>query len=133
MNQSGRIEFDDLVSRNVEAIGRIEQAAHSRRPRTDIISDSMAGFCGRPLFVYVHCIWFGGWLLWNGALGTPKQWRFDAPPFSALTLVVGLEAIFLSSFILISQNRLRRVSDQRNHLDLQINLLAEQESSQMLV
>jgi uncharacterized membrane protein len=129
----GPTAFDELVAKNVEAIARIEQAAHSRRTRADIISDHIAGFCGRPMFVYVHCAWFAVWLTWNTLSSAPKGLRFDPPTFNMLTLAVSLEAIFLSSFILISQNRQQKVADQRNHLDLQINLLAEQESSQMLV
>jgi len=125
--------YDELIQRNVEAIAKIEQAEHAKRTRADIISDAVAGFCGRPLFVYVHIVLFGGWLIWNGTHTVPPHLRFDKAPFNVLTLVVSLEAIFLSAFILISQNRQQRVADQRNHLDLQINLLAEQESSQMLV
>jgi uncharacterized membrane protein len=124
--------LDEIVGKNVEAISRIEQAAHANRTNADIVSDLIAGFCGSTLFVYVHCLLFGGWLLWNGLPMVPKGLRFDQPPFNVLTLVVSLEAIFLSSFILISQNRQQRTADHRNHLDLQINLLAEQENSQML-
>jgi uncharacterized membrane protein len=71
--------------------------------------------------------------VYNTIAAVPKASKFDLPPFNILTLVVSLEAIFLSTFILNSQNRQRRIADHRNHLDLQINLLAEQENSQMLV
>ncbi|MEO8613955.1 MAG: DUF1003 domain-containing protein, partial [Luteolibacter sp.] len=57
---------------------------------------------------------------------------FDPFPFNFLTLTVSLEAIFLSTFILISENTRSRNDDRRNHLDLQINLLAEQENTKML-
>lgn len=127
-----KASFDSLVAKNVEAIARIEEAAHARRTRTDIISDSVARFCGSPGFVYVHLLLFGGWLLFNSLRAVPRSLHFDNPPFNELMLFVSLEAIFLSSFILISQNRQQRLADQRNHLDLQINLLAEQETSQML-
>lgn len=128
-----KADFDQLVRRNVEAVGRIEQASHSNRTRADVVSDAIAGFCGSTLFVYVHIGWFGAWLLWNTLRIVPHRWQFDPPSFNMLTLTVSLEAIFLSTFILISQNRQQRLADQRNHLDLQINLLAEQESSQMLM
>jgi len=127
-----KASFDSLVVKNVEAIARIEKAAHARRTRADMISDSVAGFCGSPVFVYVHLLLFGGWLLVNSLGAVPRSLHFDKPPFNELMLFVSLEAIFLSSFILISQNRQQRLADQRNHLDLQINLLAEQETSQML-
>jgi uncharacterized membrane protein len=72
-------------------------------------------------------------MTWNSLPIIKPQYRIDPPPFSYFTLVLSAEAIFLSSFILMSQNRQQRISDQRNHLDLQINMLAEQENSQMLV
>jgi uncharacterized membrane protein len=125
--------LDDLIRKNVEAIARIEAAALSNRSRADIVADAIAGFCGSMGFIYVHCVAIVGWLVWNTTQLTPPNWRFDPPPYNALMLVAGVEAIFLSTFILISQNRQQRAADQRNHLDLQINMLAEQENSQMLI
>lgn len=72
---------------------------------------------------------FGIWVVINALPGVS---HFDPFPFTFLTLVVSLEAIFLSSFILISQNLETRVSERRNNLDLQINLLTEQENTKML-
>ena len=80
-------------------------------------------------FVWVHVVWFGIWVLINVLPGMP---HIDPFPFTFLTLVVSLEAIFLSTFILISQNHDTRISERRNHLDLQINLLSEQENTEML-
>ncbi len=131
-NEVARSEFEDLLRKNVDAITRIEQAAQASRTRADIVADAIAGFCGSIAFVWVHCLFFGGWLLWNGLSLFPHPSRIDPPPFSVLNLIVSLEAIFLSTFILVSQNRQQRTADQRNHLDLQINILAEQETSHML-
>jgi uncharacterized membrane protein len=83
-------------------------------------------------FIYVHVVWFGGWMLWHFLPGLPQTVHIDPYPFQFLTFVVSLEAIFLSTFILISQNRQNRISALHNHLDLQINLLSEQENSKML-
>ena len=81
-------------------------------------------------FIFLHLIWFAVWLLLNmKAKGTST---FDPFPFSLLTMIVSLESIFLSLFILMSENRSSRVADERNHLDLQINLLAEDENTKML-
>ena len=132
-SKAAAAEFDNLIKWNVETITRIEQAVHNSRSKADVVSDAIAGFCGSTLFVYVHIVVFAAWLALNTMAILPKSARFDPPPFNMLTLVVSLEAIFLSTFILISQNRQQRAADQRNHLDLQINMLAEQESSQMLV
>ena len=76
--------------------------------------------------------WFGLWIAWSTLPIVPNEWRIDPFPFTFLTFVVSLEAIFLSTFILISQNHEERLAQRRNHLDLQINLLSEQENSQML-
>jgi uncharacterized membrane protein len=120
---------DDLTLRNVETVARIEQAYLEQRSTGERLSDLIARFCGSMTFVWFHVILFGGWILWNVAPGTK---HFDPFPFQFLTLTVSLEAIFLTTFILISQNRQSEIADRRNMLDLQINLLAEQENSKML-
>ena len=79
----------------------------------------------------LHALWFTIWVLLNAGL-VPAIKPFDPFPYSFLTLVVSLEAIFLSTFVLISQNHQSRLADKRAHLDLQINMLAEQESTLML-
>jgi uncharacterized membrane protein len=93
------------------------------------MADAIAQFCGSFTFVWVHLIWFIAWIVINVIPGLPK---FDPYPFTFLTLIVSLEAIFLSTFILISQNQDARISERRNHLDLQINLLTEQENTKVL-
>jgi uncharacterized membrane protein len=80
-------------------------------------------------FVWAHLIGFAAWIVINIIPGVA---HFDPFPFTFLTLIVSLEAIFLSTFILISQNQETRLSERRNHLDLQINLLAEQENTKKL-
>lgn len=119
----------ELTRQNVQAIAKLEQATKEQRTRADRIAERIANFCGSMRFVWVHIVWFGGWLLVNTMPGLP---HFDAFPFTFLTLVVSLEAIFLSTFILINQNDQTRLSEKRNHLDLQINLLTEQENTKML-
>jgi uncharacterized membrane protein len=82
-------------------------------------------------FVWVHVVWYAGWIGANLDL-VPGVRTFDPYPFSFLTLVVSLEAIFLSLFVLNSQNRMTREADRRAHLDFQVNLLAEQENTKTL-
>jgi uncharacterized membrane protein len=120
---------DELTRRNVEAVQQLERAAKEERTRTDRVAEAIANFCGSMTFVWVHVVWFGGWILVNLIPGFP---HIDPFPFTFLTLVVSLEAIFLSTFILISQNHDAKISERRNHLDLQINLLSEQENTQMI-
>jgi uncharacterized membrane protein len=117
-----------LLARNVAAVAQIEAAERTRRTRSERFSDAIARMAGTAWFAWLHVAWFAAWLGWNA--GLVPRWRpVDPFPFSFLTLVVSLEAIFLSIFVLISQNNLTRQSDRRAQLDLQINLLAEQESS----
>ena len=121
---------DQLTERNVTVIRELEEAAKEERTRTDRFAEAIANFCGSMTFVWVHVVWFGIWILINVI---PRLPHIDPFPFTFLTLVVSLEAIFLSTFILISQNHDSKISERRNHLDLQINLLSEQENTQMLV
>jgi len=120
---------EDLTKRNVELIRELEEAAKRERRPADRIAEAIARFCGSMKFVWVHVIWFGGWIVFNVIPGVP---HIDSFPFTFLTLVVSLEAIFLSTFILISQNLDTRITERRHHLDLQINLLSEQENTKMI-
>ncbi len=119
----------DVTRENVQAMRKLDELAVARRTVADRIAEFVARFCGSITFVWIHTVWFAVWLLWNALPGLP---HFDPYPFTFLTLCVSLEAIFLSSFILISQNYEMRISERRNHLDLQINLLSEQENTKML-
>lgn len=120
---------DQLTQRNIECVRELEEAANQERSNSDRVADVIAKFCGSMTFVWVHMIWFGGWIIVNTI---PRLPHIDPFPFTFLTLVVSLEAIFLSTFILISQNHDSKISERRNNLDLQINLLSEQENTQML-
>ncbi len=125
---SGTKDLEKEINKNIEAIAKIEEEQSDQRSLGERVSDAIAAFCGSMVFVYVHVIWFGGWIILNLIL----KFQFDPFPFTFLTLVVSLEAIFLSTFILISQNHEAKVTDRRNHLDLQINMLAEQENTKMI-
>jgi uncharacterized membrane protein len=82
------------------------------------------------VFVYLHIVWFSAWILLNtGRVGVRS---FDPFPYGLLTMVVSLEAIFLSTFVLISQNRLSEEAEHRADLDLHIGLLTEHELTRVL-
>jgi uncharacterized membrane protein len=119
----------DVTRENVRAMRRLEELAVEQRTVADRIAEFVAKFCGSIAFVWIHVAIFGAWILWNVLPALP---HFDPYPFTFLTLCVSLEAIFLSSFILIAQNYEMRVTERRSQLDLQINLLAEQENTKML-
>lgn len=92
------------------------------------MSDAVTAVAGSAAFLVVHVIWFGVWL----ALNLTREPPFDPFPFPFLTLLVSLEAIILTGMVLMTQNRMTRQAEKRAHLDLQINLLAEQELTTML-
>jgi len=120
---------DELTEQNVRTIADLERAAQAHQTSADRVADRITRFCGSMPFVWVHVVWFTVWILGNTEfLAKP----IDPYPFSFLTLVVSLEAIFLSTFIMISENRQGRIDERRSHLDLQINLLAEQENTKTL-
>jgi uncharacterized membrane protein len=116
--------------RNIAAICEMEKKALARRSLPERIGDIVAIQAGRPWFIVVHLVWFAIWVLMN--MDAHGKSTFDPFPFSLLTMIVSLESIFLSLFILMSQNRSGLQADQRNHLDLQINLLSEDENTKML-
>ena len=118
----------DLTERNIALIGELEAVAKAKRSFTDRVVDQITCFCGNVAFIWAHLALFTIWIVLNLTHVT----HFDHYPFSLLTLVVALEAIFLVSFILISDNRQARLLERRGHLDLQINLLSEQENTKIL-
>jgi uncharacterized membrane protein len=116
----------DPIRENVEAVAKLEQDFDRKRSVSERIADAIANFSGSLSFVVIHIVIFGLWILINAG-GIPFIPRFDPFPFMLLAMSVSMEAIFLSTFVLIKQNRMSRRADQRAHLDLQINLLAERE------
>jgi len=120
----------DVIERNIVKITNLRRKAERQRGLQGRVADLITDFSGSLAFVYVHVVWFAGWILANtGWFGFPP---FDPFPYGLLTMVVSLEAIFLSAFVLISQNRLSDESDRRADLDLQIGLLTEHELTRVL-
>lgn len=128
LNQQAAGNVEELTAENVRAIAALDAEAQKHVSTADRIAAHITRFCGSMAFVWVHVAWFTVWIIWNTMLPT----KIDPYPFSFLTLVVSLEAIFLSTFIMIAENRQERVDERRSHLDLQINLLSEQENTKML-
>ena len=119
-----------VVAKNISALLHLRKQEEAAKSAREHVADSITAFSGSMLFVLLHVIWFSGWVLWNGDwVGIPP---FDPYPFGMLTTIVSLEAIFLSTFVLITQNRQAQAADRRADLDLQINLLAEHEITRLL-
>lgn len=113
---------------NIQAVVDLEQQALLHRTPVDRFTDAISGAAASPAFITLHAALVVLWLAGNMRASQP----FDPYPYSLLTLVLSIEAIFLTGFVLMSQNRMRRQADKRAHLDLQINLLAEQELTAIL-
>jgi len=119
------------VDKNIEAIRKLENETLQRLSTVEHIADNITAFAGSSPFIVLHVLWFGVWIFINsGVISTVTP--FDPFPFSFLTLIVSLEAIFLTLLVLMSQNRMTKEADKRVHLDLQINMLAEQETTLIL-
>ncbi|MFC4639070.1 DUF1003 domain-containing protein [Deinococcus hohokamensis] len=108
----------------------MHQSAEARRSTQDRVADTITRFTGSMLFVYLHLVIIGGWVVVN--LGLVGIKPFDPYPFGLLTMGGSLEAIFLSTFVLISQNRMTAVASKRAELDLQVNMLTEHELTQLI-
>jgi uncharacterized membrane protein len=119
-----------VVHRNIAAMAQVRAEADRRRTAQERIADAITRFAGSMRFVYIHALLYGGWIVIN--LGwIPGVKRFD-PTFVALAMVASVEAIFLSTFILISQNRAMAMSNRQAELDLQISLLTEHELTRLI-
>jgi uncharacterized membrane protein len=119
-----------VIEQNIHTIANIRQATANRRTREERLADIITDLSGRMYFIYFHVLWFAIWIVINLGLFGFKP--FDPFPFGLLTMIVSLEAIFLSAFVLISQNRLSAEADRRADLDLQMDLLTEHELTRAL-
>jgi uncharacterized membrane protein len=114
----------EVVHRNIDSLLQRRKEAEEESTRSEKIADAVTGFTGSMTFVVIHLVLFGTWISWNvGLLGLPE---FDES-FVVLAMFASVEAIFLSTFVLISQNRMNARADERADLDLQISLLTEHE------
>jgi uncharacterized membrane protein len=121
----------EVVHRNIKELCDHRQRHERKLSVSERIANKVAQFTGTTAFLYINAAFFFLWITLNmHAFGLKP---FDPFPFGMLTTVVSLEAIFLSLFVLLSQNRMQKLADQQSELDLQINLLAEHELTRILV
>ena len=124
-------DAEETVRENVRQLGAIERAARARDSRQDRVADRITRFSGSMAFVWLHVALFTFWIVAN--LGyIPGVRKFDPYPFELLTMSVSLEAILLSTFVLLSQNRAQEIADSRQKLDLHMNLLTEEKATILL-
>ncbi len=117
----------DHVAKTIEDILRVETL---ERTRTERVADAITGFFGSIVFIWLHVLWFTLWIVLN-----LSWWGFkplDPFPFTFLTMIVSLEAIFLSAFILMSENRQGRLADRRSRVNLEVDMIAEREITKLM-
>ena len=119
-----------VAAENIQAVARLQARAQQRRTPAQRLGDWITLRAAQESSVAVHLVWFITWVAINSGLTFIKP--FDPFPFTLLTTVVSLEAIFLTLFVLASENRLTQDAERRGQLDLQVNLLAEQEMTTVL-
>jgi uncharacterized membrane protein len=112
------------------AFGAIKAQHASRLTRIEKFADRLTWVASSTPFLVGHLLWFGGWIAWN--MGTFGLRPFDPFPFGLLTLVVSLEAIFLSIFVLMAQVRESAIAELREEVTLQVNLRTEAEVTKVL-
>ncbi len=122
---------EEMPLERSEEIVQLEQRDRIAMNLSDRIAGTITAFSGSMIYVGLHVVWFGGWMLFN--LGCFGLKPFDPFPFSLLTMIVSLEAIFLSAFVLISQNKQALQADRRAKIDLQVNMIAERETTKILI
>jgi uncharacterized membrane protein len=116
---------------NIEAVARLEREFLEKRTGADRLGDWVANFAGSMKFVLVHVLGFIAWVLVNAGWVRAIP-PFDPFPYVLLTMTVSMEAVLIATFVLMKQNRMSRRADQRDHLNLQIDLLAEKEITKIL-
>ena len=122
--------LNSAMQRNIDTLRERRAQENASAPLEARIAQRITRFCGSMSFVYLHAVLYGGWLLLNSG-AVPGVTPSD-PTFVTLAMVASVEAIFLSTFVLISQNRMAEAADRRAELDLQVSLLAEQEITKLV-
>ncbi|MBV9469353.1 MAG: DUF1003 domain-containing protein [Abitibacteriaceae bacterium] len=119
----------ELTQKNVETIALLEKATYEHRTLGEKVADWFAATIGSWPFIIGQSIVLGVWIAFN-VFAWIKHW--DPYPFILLNLALSFQAAYASPIIMMSQNRQARLDERRNHLDLQINLLSEQENTEIL-
>jgi uncharacterized membrane protein len=122
--------LNTALFRNIDALKRHHDEQRRKAGFHERLADAITGFAGSFAFIYLHLCIFGFWILANlGWIAGVPIWD---PQFVILGMAASVEAIFLSTFVLISQNRMAREQGRRAALDLQIGLLAEHEVTRLI-
>lgn len=122
---------DDSSQIKRQIFRSLEAKSLRSRPLATRIADTLTNRTSTPTFLFLNALIFIVWISYNSGM-LPSAVPFDPYPFGFLTMAVSLEAIFLSIFVLVSQNRAAQIATLRDELNLRINLIAEQEITKIL-
>lgn len=128
-NEKAASGMAEVMQRNISTLLMRKEVENRNQPLQLRLADAITRFTGSMTFVYIHLALFAAWIVSN-LPATPFP-KFD-PTFVVLAMVASVEAIFLSTFVLISQNRMATQADKRADLDLQVSLLAEHEVTRLV-
>jgi uncharacterized membrane protein len=121
--------IEELTRKNVGVVAEMEKASQNVRTRGERLADSIAALVGSWTFILIQSALLALWVGLN-LLGWIRHW--DPYPFILLNLALSFQSAYAAPILMISQNRQAKLSERRHHLDLQINMLAEQETTQIL-
>ena len=122
--------LNSALARNIDALKQRHDEEARNAGLQERMAQAITRFTGSYAFVYLHLAWIGFWVIANLG-GVPGIAPWD-PSFVILAMIASVEAIFLSTFVLITQNRMAAENDRRDALDLQISLLAEHEVTKLI-
>jgi uncharacterized membrane protein len=124
------VSREENIKDRRQAIKSFKAKANAKRKPAEKFADLLTSKFGSMTFLILNLIWFASWIVINKGMTSIKP--FDPYPFSFLTMVVSLEAIFLAIIVLISQNRESKVAEVREEIDLQLNTVTEEELTKLI-
>jgi len=122
----------DFIAQNVEAVLAFYAREERKMTPAQRLLERVSGFLGQPRYLVCILLFVPAWILGNGLAGALGLRCWDAPPYYWLQGIISLGALLTGTVVLINQNRLGKVEEQRAHLDLQVNLLAEQKTTKLI-
>ena len=122
----------DPTSQNIEAVLDFYTREEQKITRSQRILERISNFVGQPVFIGFILVFVAVWMVANVVLRRLGMAEFDPPPFSWLQGIVGLGALLTATVVLTKQNRLAKLAERREHLDLKVTLLTEQKAAKLI-
>ncbi len=120
------------IGQNIAAVHDFYTREENKRSAPQRHAEIISNFVGRPVFVYAILVFVSLWIGINFSLLASQRLPFDEPPFIWLQGILGLAALLVTTVVLIKQNRIAKLSEQRDHLDLKMTMLIEQKTAKLI-